>query len=1403
MTASNGSFEPIAVVGLAVRAPSAANADEFWRNILGKVESVRRFDKAELTAAGIPAGLVADPSYVPAACILDDADQFEPEFFGLSPSEAATMDPQHRLFLEVAAEALEDAGHDPRRFPGAIGVYGGAYMNKYLPINLYTNDAFIRSPAAYFARNYNDKDFMTGHVAYRLDLRGPAITVQTACSTSLVATHLACRALQARECDMALVGGVAVNVPLKSGYMALEGTMYAPTGRCRPFDAEAQGTIPGNGAVVLTLRRLSDALADGDTIRAVIRGTAINNDGAAKMSFTAPNPEAQTRLIASAQLVAGVDPATIGYVEAHGTGTILGDPIEVAALTAAFRLKTENVGFCALGSVKANIGHLDAGAGAAGLARAVLALHRGWVPPQAGFERPNPELNLETSPFYVPTEASPWPRGEVPRRAAVSAFAVGGTNAHVVLEEAPAPLSRPQPTRSHHLIALSARTREALELGSRALADAVTAENAPDLADVSFTLAVGRTVRPMRRAIVAADAQDAATRLRSQGSVVAAKGTPRVVFMFPGVGTQYPDMGLGLYETEPVFRDEVDRCASILGPRLGMDIRAYLFPLRYDGGPADRESVPHALAAILTIEIALARLWMAWGVKPDAMLGHSLGEYAAAAIAGVLSVEDALDLTVRRGRIFERIPEGRMMAANLPADEIMTVAGNTVSLGAVNARDLSLVSGRVADLEALKEKLSKRGFEARILPVRMASHSFLVDPYLAEFESIVGSYALAEPTIPFLSCFTGKWIGGREEAMSPSYWARQLRGTVQFAAMLGEVLSTPGTILLEVGPGTTLCSLAAAQKLEERPLAVASLRRPSETVDDRARLLEAAGRLWEAGALSDITALSGVSAPQRVPLPTTPFWRRPFWISQGRAIGPGSSSADPLPAPEIPAYDVASSVDRPIASTEAEWTLRERKIAAIWRDLLGVKEIGLDDDFESLGGNSLMAAQMLRQLRPLSTAPFRIADLFGAPSIRKLAALIEDRETAGGREGQSAAKLEAEAVLDDAIRGIGTAPVGKEIEHIFLTGATGYLGTYLLAELLHRTRARIYCLVRAASPADGFARLSARLASFALPLPDRNRLRAVVGDLQEQRFGMSETAFAALAGTVDAVVHCGAWVNFARPYDVLKRANVGGTEEVLRLASTGKPKSVHHVSTIYVAMGAIVEGVARFDEDDSLPPPVGHDTGYTESKWVAERICEIAVERGISVTIHRPGNILPHSTTGRANSEDYYTKLIQGCVRLGSAPRRDFRLPVATVDDVARAIVAALTIDEKIGRRHHVIQPEPSAWDIWFDQLRRFGYDVPSIPWDKWRTRLEARLAAGDDSVLAPLADLLGNVPENRKMPVFGVANSSALRRAAGFTFTALDNAYFARIFDSLIGTGLLPAVVNRSARVHSPTAAE
>jgi phthiocerol/phenolphthiocerol synthesis type-I polyketide synthase E len=968
----------IAVVGMAGRFPGSSTVDEFWAHVLAGEVGVRRFTDEELDAAGVSVERRAAAGFVPMGGALDGIEFFDAKLFGYSPRDAAVLDPQQRVFLECAWHALEHAGHLGRG--EGVGVYASASIDTYLLRHLLNNPAVPGGLQPLDLLLANDKDTLASRVAYHLDLTGPAITVQTACSSSLVTIHVACQALLGRDCDVALAGGVSIRPPVHEGYQHTEGGILAADGRCLPFDVDAHGVVAGNGVAAVVLRRLEDAMADGDTIYAVVKGTAVNNDGADKVGFTAPSVNGQARVIRAAHEVSDVDSSTIGYVEAHGTATPLGDPIEVAALTQAF---VHPPRACALGSVKALIGHLDAAAGVAGFVKAALVVRDGVVPPSPYFTAPNPETGLADSPFFVNPAVQEWP-GTSPRRAGVSGFGMGGTNAHAVLEEPPSPEPM-SPGRSRQLLVLSAAAEESLQESRRQLAEhladttasaagaAHLAGDIAPLADVSHTLRTGRRHLRHRLAVVARDRAEASG-LLAEGQVWTGSGDRRdVVFLFPGQGSQYAGMAGQLDREEPVFRAALDECAALLP----FDLREVL---------ADAERLTrtkYTQPALFAVEYSLAKLWEHWGVRPSAMLGHSVGEYVAACLAGVFSLEDALKLVTARGALMDALPAGAMVSVPLGADELGLP--EDVSLAASNAPGMSTVAGTFEAIERFEAQL---GVTSRRLHTSHAFHSSMIDPMLAEFAALVSQVELPAPRIPFVSNVSGTWITA-DEATDPGYWARHARAAVRFSEGLRTLLAGGPVNVLEVGPGNVLTTLARQHELGGSQ-AFGSLRHPREDKHDLETTLATLGRLWIAGVPVDLAALTADERRRRVPLPQYPFQRVRHWVDL-----PGTTA--PQAAPE-----------RVVAKAEVVVPGDLAVISGIWQELLGVDRIGPHDDYFELGGHSLLATQILARITAELGVVLPAGAIFEAPTPARLVALVEQLKEEQPEQDDEFARLLAE-----------------------------------------------------------------------------------------------------------------------------------------------------------------------------------------------------------------------------------------------------------------------------------------------------------------------------------------------------------------------------------------------------------
>ena len=851
----------IAIIGMAVRFPGARDLTQYWQNLRDGVESIHFFTDEELLAAGIAASAFNDPAFVRAAGVLDEIELFDARFFSINPREAEITDPQHRLFLECAWEALECAAYDPEKYSGAIGVYAGVGRNTYL-INLFS-DGVLMDVMNEQVTLGNDKDFLAPLVSYKLNLRGPSVTIQTACSTSLVAVHLACQSLLNGECDIALAGGSRVGAQQVGGYYYRDGGIESPDGHCRAFDKDANGTVGGSGVGVVVLKRLADAMADGDTIYAIIKGSAINNDGSIKVGYTAPSVNGQANVISEALAVARVRPEEITYVEAHGTGTRLGDPIEIKALTQAFRASTNKKAFCAIGSVKTNIGHLDVAAGVAGLIKTALALKHGLLPPSLNCTQPNPLLDLENNPFFINTSLTPWSSNGTPRRAGVSSFGIGGTNAHVILEEAPH--NEPGPsTRPLHLLVMSARTAGALEQATERLRDHLRRNQTQHLPDVAYTLQVGRRAFSHRRALLCADVAEAVRTLEKLDARRVLSGETggalrQVAFMFSGQATQRLRMGGDVYQAEPYFRYWVDTCAGLLESQIGFDLKDLLYP-----APGHEESAAKRLGetgkaqpALFVIEYALARWLMKCGIKPAAMIGHSLGEYVAACLAGVFTLEEGLRLVAERGRLMQQMPAGAMLAVQLEEEEVTALLRSGLWLAAVNGARQCVVSGTPKAISVLQSELQAQEIACHRLPTGHAFHSGLMEAMTEPFARVLRRIKLRPPSLPFLSNVTGEWLRP-EEACDVGYWLRHLRETVRFGEGLRRLAQDPALVLLEVGPGEVLCRLSRMQAKQSFALPTLGAT-PNENSGrgELESLYQTLGQLWLRGVEVDWRGLYG------------------------------------------------------------------------------------------------------------------------------------------------------------------------------------------------------------------------------------------------------------------------------------------------------------------------------------------------------------------------------------------------------------------------------------------------------------------------------------------------------------------------------------------------------------------
>lgn len=996
----------IAVVGMAGRFPGADSVSAFWDNLRRGEESIVTLSEEHLLAAGIGEKVLANHAYVRRAALLDGIEEFDADFFGYNPQAARTMDPQHRLFLQCVWHALEDAGYDPADIDGSVGVYGTSTTSGYLLHNLMSHldpNVIIGQGVTFEMVNLslqNDKDYLATRAAHQFNLRGPALSVQTACSSSLVAIHLACQSILNGESELALAGGASLRIPHHVGYWHEPGSMVSATGHCRPFDVRSDGTIFGSGVAVVVLKSLEAAVDDGDRIHAVIRGSALNNDGSTKMTFAAPNAAGQADVIAEAHAVAEIDAATVSYVETHGTGTPLGDPIEIEGLRQAFGVSTTaRPGPCFIGSVKSNIGHLESAAGMAGFIKTILCLKHRAIPATLHFTSPNPELHLDRGPFVVRGEYGPWEWDGV-LRAGVSSFGVGGTNAHVVLEEAPTEASvAPVIETGPQVLLLSARTVEALQRSRADLAAELSGPDEVNLPDVAYTLA-RRRKESVRMAVVVNDRQDAAALLRSSehdnvfvGESVQSTGSDseRVVFLFPGQGAQHIGMSRGIYESEPVFAEHFDRCAAGFREELDIDLRAEVF----DGTARNLERTDRTQPALFTVEYALAKLIESYGVRPAAMAGHSIGEYVAATVAGVFDLPTAVKAVSMRARLMHSAPRGVMVAVPMGPDAIAEYLSADVDLATVNDPGGCVVAGSDENIRTFSARLAEAGIAARRVRTSHAFHSRLMDPVLPEFQGFLSRLTLRAPQIPLLSNVTGTWMSGTE-ATNPATWARQVRATVRFADEVDALLADPQRVLVEVGPGGTLTASAMRHpRWSSSHRAVRLMRHHAQNRDDRDAFLLALGQLWSAGVDVDWTPLRGDRRPQLVSLPGYPFERQRHWVDHKPTV----KGADAAPTNGIAPPPSAGTAEQAHAATNGSSPM-EATLQRLWALCLGVDSIDRNANFFELGGDSLVAISvaMAATHEGLDLTP---QDLYDNQTVAALAKALVARYAAGGLGRQS------------------------------------------------------------------------------------------------------------------------------------------------------------------------------------------------------------------------------------------------------------------------------------------------------------------------------------------------------------------------------------------------------------------
>lgn len=976
---TNSAFD-IAIIGMSGRFPKAKTIHEYWDNLINGRECFTQLNDEQILASGVEPELLHDPDYVKVSPILDDYDKFDAQFFGYTPREGSMMDPQQRLFLECCWEAFEDAGYNPDLYEEPVGVFGGAAINTYMifsGVHHRFYSEFLPSVVG------NDNSFLANRVSYQLNLNGPAVTVQTACSSSLVSVHLSIQSLLNGECSMALAGGVAVWVPQEAGHLYKEGSVFTKDGHCRAFDAKASGTIFGNGAGVVLLKRLDDAIRDGDSIYAVIKGSAVNNDGAKKTDYTAPSVDGQAEVVVEALANAGVSADDISYVETHGTGTFIGDPIEIRALSKAYRVFTDRKGYCGIGSVKPNIGHLDAGAGAAGLIKTVLALKHKMIPPSINFDEPNPAIDFTNSPFYVNTSLKKWEsKNGSPLLAGVTSLGMGGTNAHVILQEAPVIEKPIVEDQWPLLLTYSAKKESALDDYSAKLAEFLKTSPDANLPNVAYTLQTGRKEFHHKRFLVAENRDDAIDKLEKLPSVSVKTysdhtDSREVVFLFPGQASQYVNMGLDLYHSNSVFRKYLDLCAEILEPIIHVDIRKIIFPAHGDEERAtiELQNTVYTQPAIFSIEYSLAMYWMDLGIKPVAVLGHSMGEFTAACIAGVFDVETGLKMIAMRGQIMQELEPGSMLTVMLPPSEVEGYLNERLSISVINTPSSCVLSGDIEAIETIKKVFDGMDVQTRLLETSHAFHSHMMDPVLEKYRDFASAMTYSTSSIPVLSTVAADWTSP-DELRNPDYWVDNIRKPVRFADAVEKLFDRPEWILLEVGPRNTLTTLAKQHPaISSDQVVVQSMKHPKQPQNDNVFALAALGRLWSCGYPVEWERLYKKNPVYKIPVPTYAFQRVRCWID------PENKGSNHHPKTTHIEQD---DVENPVS--EKRDIIEE--MTAIWEEFLGIEDIKKDDNFFELGGNSLVAVQLFDELKHKLGIRLPLSALLEAPTIQQISELI-------------------------------------------------------------------------------------------------------------------------------------------------------------------------------------------------------------------------------------------------------------------------------------------------------------------------------------------------------------------------------------------------------------------------------
>ena len=1350
--------DSIAIIGMAGKFPKADSIAELWNMLCAGDVGISIQEKGS-----------HPDDWVPASANFENPGLFDAKFFNMSAREASIIDPQQRFFLEICHQTLESAGYAAQQMQGKVGVYAGVSPSQYL---FGTVLADVNNHNAMTLFNGSMPDQMATRVAWHLNLKGPAMTIATACSTSLVALSVAVQQLEAYHCDMALVGGSCLQLNDEGGYSYVEGGILSKDGKCRPFDDQASGTIAGSGVVAILLKRTQEAIDDGDNIIAIIRSTALNNDGNEKIGYSAPSEQGQSDVIVEALTAAGLSASQIKYVEAHGTATRLGDPIELRALAAAYQELDAAPQQTFLGSLKTNLGHLDVAAGVTGLIKAALVLQHKTVPPMPFFKRSNSEFDLLASPFKVNNTLQTLDGSDEPLLAAVSSFGIGGTNAHVILQEAPQTESYPVKERKWHFLPVSAKNELALTAQKTQMRTAIEQSSA-SIADLSKTLIFGRDAHNFRSAFVGNDQK----KIKSTGSFTSNEQA-KVAFIFPGQGSQYRRMAYDLYQEETIFRQYFDQIA-VYAKESELDLISLIY------GDADDMSLSNTeftQPALFAVEYSLAKLLEHYGIKADAYLGHSLGEWVAATLSGVFSLKDAIHAVIERARLMAAMPQGKMLSIPAKWSEVSNLLSDTLDLAVENTKNSCVVAGDKAQIEDAKLTLQEEGLTPKILETSHAYHSRMMEPVLKPFEQVLNSIEFNQESTPWLSNITGDWIDP-EQVKTPQYWCQHIRNTVRFADGL-KCLQDDNYICLEVGPGQGISRMLSSDNYVHY---VALLRSSKSSINDNEQFTRGIAQLWTMGVEPDWQQWFYTQSFNRIPLPTYPFQRQEYWYGERVKI---------MTQPDIPVQ--SNELESEVSDLSPEKPLDQDGLASKIKVLFNLHfsrtDIEVNENFFDLGGDSLLSITVLHDINQLTSGKLSMAQFLSAPDPSSIAQIL----LVGEDKSQ---ETRPELILSETFQPIKDA-LKQPVESVLITGATGFWGIHLIQELLIETEQEIVCLIRATSEKEARDKLQLQLQAYELEFTACNpRIKVLLGDIGSPEFGLSLTEFSALSESIGRIYHLAAAVNHAYSFDALKVVNVDSVLTCLQLASSGREKQLVFASSVAVYSNTSYLNVSEVLEQ----PEISYgefSSGYGKTKWAAEQLIWQAVDRGFDAVVLRAGNITGHSQIGLCHETDALWALIKASLLLNAYPKgvSNMIIDMLPVEQVCTATRSLAEKSIKSSVYHLVPEVHFTIGDL-FSVLKQNGYQMSELDVGEWINRAEAELTTEQKS---PLHRMLqsgdeSNVEVNKQIEF----NNELLIRDlnnCGISAPQLTKTILTVYINKFIQTGFFPPVVTQVEIVESNT---